>query len=124
MNTPVRGSLGELVVHSVHNIEQFKSNFLNPIFYFSVMMKDITSFLPVVLWQGFLRPIDLRIEIETFNEDLQVQGSTHNSVSIRGSSGEPSASLWPAFSFNVEFAYGLLLYEFYHFFYNRSSWDC
>ena len=38
-------------------------------------MKDITSFLPVVLWQGFLRPIDLRIEIETFNEDLQVQGS-------------------------------------------------
>ena len=40
------------------------------------MMKDITSFLPVVLWQGFLRPIDLRIEIETFNEDLQVQGSS------------------------------------------------
>ena len=96
-------------------------------------MKDITSFLPVVLWQGFLRPIDLRIEIETFNEDLQVQGSTHNltglpndifCVSVRGNSGEPSTSLWPAFSFNVEFAYGLLLYEFYHFFYNRSSWDC
>ena len=51
---------------------------VNSINYFSVMMKDITSFLPVVLWQGFLRPIDLRIEIETFNEDLQVQGSTNS----------------------------------------------
>ena len=42
------------------------------------MMKDIVSFLPVVLWQGFLRPVDLRIEIETFNEDLQVLGSTNS----------------------------------------------
>ena len=90
------------------------------------MMKDITSFLPVVLWQGFLRPIDLRIEIETFNEDLQVQGSTYslNGIIIVYQLGEPSTSLWETVSFNIEFANGLLLYEFYHFFYNRSSWNC
>ena len=89
-------------------------------------MKDITSFLPVVLWQGFLRPIDLRIEIETFNEDLQVQGSTHNPNGIINvfPPEELRSSLREAVSFNIEFAYGLLLYEFYHFFYNRSSWDC
>ena len=90
------------------------------------MMTDITSFLPVVLWQGFLRPIDLRIEIETFNEDLQVQGSTYslNGIIIVFQSGELSTSLWEAVSFNIEFANGLFLYEFHHFFYNRSSWDC
>ena len=105
------------------------------------MMKDITSFLPVVLWQGFLRPIDLRIEIETFNEDLQVQGSSQylkfrlstirtviefcrvDSVNVFRCE-ELTQSLRQAVSFNTEFAYGLFLYEFYYFFYNRGSWNC
>ena len=40
----------------------------------SYMMKRFTDFFVVVLWQGYLRPVDLREEIDKMNPDLQVWG--------------------------------------------------
>ena len=41
---------------------------------FSNMMKSFWSFFMVVLWQGYLRPVDMRQEIDKMNGNLQVYG--------------------------------------------------
>ena len=40
----------------------------------SYMMRRFFDFFVVVLWQGYLRPVDLREEIDKMNPDLQVWG--------------------------------------------------
>ena len=41
---------------------------------FSKMMADFLNFFQIVLWQAYLRPVDLRIEIDQMNPSLQIYG--------------------------------------------------
>ena len=41
---------------------------------YSAMMQDFGTFLSTATWQGFLRPVDMRVEIEKLGSDLIVYG--------------------------------------------------
>ena len=41
---------------------------------YSAMMQDFGTFLATASWQGFLRPVDMRVEIEKLGSDLMIYG--------------------------------------------------
>ena len=44
------------------------------------MMTDFGRFFQMLLWQSYLRPVDLRNEMDKMNSDLQLYGKFFNLI--------------------------------------------
>ena len=91
------------------------------------MMSNFWSFFATTLWQGFLRPIDMRIEVEKLDSGLQARVVICQESLSKFNSGHESChminsykSVWAMVSPDAEPDNGLLLYEFFNRFHNGS----
>ena len=87
-------------------------------------MSNFWSFFGTTLWQGFLRPIDMRIEVEKLDSGLQARVVICQKCFSKSNSRmtNSSKSVWAMVSPDAEPDNGLLLYEFYNRFHNGSPW--